>query len=117
MTNYGPYSKEIFLARPDGRTKEARLLKKMRHELAQHCGGNLSVTQRALIERAAMLQLRCAKLDQRLIQGGEFTEHDSRTYLAWSNSLARTLRVLGLQPGQLQQPSLAEVLRSAGDAV
>jgi hypothetical protein len=44
-----------------------------------------------------MLQLRCAVLDQRIIEGG-FTEYDAKTYLAFSNSLRRTMEALSLSP-------------------
>src|SRR2546430_782475 len=94
-----PYSKAIMLARVDGRTREGHVVARMRRELFEHLGGeeNLSATQKALVERAALLQLRCAKLDEKLL-GGEFTEHDSRTYLAWVNSLRHCLTALGMRP-------------------
>ena len=34
--------------------------------------------------------------DARAIEAGEFSDHASRQYLAWSNTLTRTLRALGL---------------------
>ena len=42
--------------------------------------------------------------------------HDSRTYLAWSNSLTRTLRELGLKGAADKPPALQDYLaaRSAG---
>ena len=99
MPKLGAYSKEIVLARPDGRSREARLLKQMRRRLTEHLGGEgrMTAPQRALVERAAMLQLRCAVLDQRVVDGS-FTEYDAKTYLAFSNSLSRTLGRLGLEP-------------------
>ena len=95
----GPYSKQIVLGRADGRTKQGRLVKSMRRELLAHLGGAGGVTpmQRALIERACMLQLRVATLDERLLDGDSFTEYDSKTYLAFSNSLTRTLTALGIE--------------------
>ncbi|HEV7267354.1 MAG TPA: hypothetical protein VGN83_20965 [Falsiroseomonas sp.] len=79
----------------DGRTREAKILQRVRAELTEHVGGSPSATQRALIERAAWLTLRTAQLDRKIAGGGELTDHDSRVYLAWSNSLTRTLRQLG----------------------
>ena len=102
----GAYSKAIVSARGlDGRTKEGRLLSATRRALAEHLGGetNLSAPQRALIERCAMLQLRIAALDARIIDG-TFTEYDSKVYLAFSNSLTRTLTALGVQPA-IAQPT------------
>lgn len=105
MPKLGAYSKEIVLARPDGRTREARLLKQMRGGLVAHLGGEerLTAPQRALVERAAMLQLRLATLDAKILNN-EFTEHDSRAYLAWSNSLTRLLAQLGLDPADKSSP-------------
>jgi hypothetical protein len=107
----GAYSQSITLAKPDGRTREARLLKATRRALADHLGGEarLSAPQRALIERAAMLQLRCAVLDGKILDG-TFSEYDAKTYLAFSNSLSRTLCALGLRPAAIKAPSLDEHL-------
>jgi hypothetical protein len=98
LPKLGPYSKAIVLARPDKRTREARLLKASRLALIEHLGGegHLSPTQRALVERAAMLMLRCATLDRRVLDN-TFTEYDSKVYLAFSNSLTRTMKALGLE--------------------
>ena len=119
MPKLGAYSKEIVLARPDRRTKEGRLLKQMRQALIAHLGGEsrLSAPALALIERAAMLQLRCAVLDQKVLDGS-FSEYDAKTYLAFSNSLRRTLAALGLQPAASKPPTLAQYLaaRQQGDA-
>jgi heme oxygenase len=102
MTNTGEFvggigqgSRPSTLAKLDGRTREARLMRETRAALTAHVGGSPSATQRALIERACQLTLRLAAMDQRFADTGAQTEHDSRTYLAWSNSLTRTLRDLG----------------------
>jgi hypothetical protein len=109
MPKYGAYAKEIVLARPDGRTKEARLLHQMRAALFQHLGGEgkLSPPQRILVERAAMLQLRCAVLDAKILDAS-FSEFDAKTFLAFSNSLTRTMSALGLAPAATKPMSLAE---------
>ena len=44
----------------------------------------------AIVERIVMLQLRCAALDRKIIDG-TFSEYDSKVYLAFSNSLTRAL--------------------------
>jgi hypothetical protein len=108
----GAYSKEIVLARPDRRSKEGRLLKQMRQALIAHLGGEgrLSAPQRVLVERAAMLQLRCAVLDRRMLDG-TFTEYDAKTYLAFSNSLTRTLSALGLAPAAAPPADPMDALR------
>jgi hypothetical protein len=97
MSKLGAYAHDIVLARADGRSREGRLLKQMRQELIAHMGGTVTPPQRAMIERAAMLQLRCAALDRKVLDG-TFSEYDAKTYLAFSNSLTRTLKALGVQP-------------------
>jgi hypothetical protein len=111
MPKLGAYSKEIVLARPDGRTKEARCLQQARKALIAHLGGEacLSAPQRALVERAAMLQLRCAVLDGKILDG-TFSEYDAKTYLAFSNSLTRTLAALGLHPAAIPAKTLDQHL-------
>jgi hypothetical protein len=69
-----------------------------RAELTQHVGGQPSAVERQLIERAVRLGFQLELMDAKLARGDEFTEHDHRVYLAWSNSLGRTLRLLGLKP-------------------
>ena len=107
----GPNSRASSLAKVDGRTREAHLLRQVRSELTAHVGGKPSATQRMLIERAAVLALRVGMLDRKIMDDG-MAEHASRTYLAWSNSLTRTLRELGLdetqdRPGNRLQQHLA----------
>jgi hypothetical protein len=62
----------------------------------------MSVPQRALVERGAMLQLWVAALDKWIV-GGSFAADDAKMCLAFSNSLARTRSV----------PSRSMVLRRA----
>ena len=112
MSRIGPYSRPHNLSNMDGRSREARLLRRVRSELTAHVGGKPSATQRMLIERAATLALHVETLDRKVLEGGVMSEHDSRTYLAWSNSLTRTLRELGLgkpqdAPGNRLQQHLA----------
>ena len=83
-------------------------MRETRAELTAHVGGNPSATQRALIERAVQLTLRIGAMDRKFGQSGEMTEHDSRTYLAWSACLSRAMRDLGLKPAASAPPSLRE---------
>ena len=105
MPKLGAYAKDVVLARPDKRTREGRCLQQARLGLIAHLGGekNLTNPQRALIERCAMLQLRCAVLDRKILDG-TFSEFDAKTYLAFSNSLRRSLEALGLGPAAAAQP-------------
>jgi hypothetical protein len=114
MAAIGPYSRPHRLAKLDGRTREAKMLRAIRAELAAHVGGKPSVTERMLIDRCAMLTLRLAQMDEK-IAGGVLTDIDSRSYVAWSNGLARSLQALGLKPATEAPKRLAEVL-AAGRA-
>ena len=112
MTTLGPYSRPKAIAQMDGRTREAKLLRETRADLIAHLGGTATATQRALIDRAAWLTLHVAQLDARTAEGKAMTEHDSRHYLAWSNSLTRTLSAIGLKgtarPAKTLQQHVAE---------
>jgi hypothetical protein len=113
VTPIGPYSRPKALAKLDGRRREARLMSEARAELTAHVGGAPSATQRALIEQCAQLRLRLACMDRRFAEAGTFTEHDSKTYLAWSNSYSRTLRQLGMKGAAERGPTLAEIMAAA----
>ncbi len=83
-------------------------MREVRSELTAHVGGAPSATQRVLIERAVQLTLRLAIMDTKFGETGVQTEHDSRTYLAWSGSLSRAMRDLGLKGAASRPKSLAE---------
>jgi hypothetical protein len=96
MPKLGPYSKSATLAKLDRRTKEARLLQSLRRELVAHVGGFPSTTQMLLIDQACALQLRLALMDKETYKVGAMTERNQVQYLAWSGSLQRVLRQIGL---------------------
>jgi hypothetical protein len=79
-------------------------MRDFRARLVEHVGGKPSATQAALIDRATWLALHVAQLDRRTADSRAMTEHDSRTYLAWSNSLTRTLRELGMEGAATPAP-------------
>jgi hypothetical protein len=81
----------------DGRSADAVLLRRTRAAMTAHVGGKPTATQKALIDRAAMLTLHLARMDTKAMEAGEMSDHASRQYLAWSNTLTRTLRTLGLE--------------------
>ncbi|WP_429820286.1 hypothetical protein [Ensifer sp. B1-9] len=103
------------LAKLDGRRREARLMQNVRDELTRHVGGKPTAPQKALIERAAWLSLHCALMDAKLLEGeGPLSERDSREYLAWSNSLTRCLRSLGMGEAPTKpRRSLADIMQEA----
>lgn len=79
----------------DGRSAAARIYRRTKRDLTAQVGGKPSATQALLIERAAILSLHMSYIDARTLQAGQISDHDSRTYLAWSNTLTRTVRELG----------------------
>ena len=116
MPKIGPYSRPSTLAKLDGRTREARLLAEVRADLTAHLGGSPSATQRRMVERASWLSLWVAQLDAKAVEGGGLTDHDHRTYLAWSSALTRTLRQLGLKAAPPPRRTLADHLAGTGAA-
>ena len=98
----GVYSEIGALACLDGRSWQWKFFKAKREELSTALGGNLTYIQQQLVERAVWLQLKLTMLDRRLVEGDglHFTQQDNNTYLAWNNSLARTLALLGVTVGR-----------------
>ncbi len=92
------------------------MLKATRADLVRHVGGSPSATQKLLIERAAVLQLRLAMMDRAKSPGGDLSEKSAREYLCWHNSLVRTLRELGLQAAPTPIPTLADHLAARRSA-
>jgi len=108
-----PYSGPSAIARIDQRSRTAKFMRRLRADLLAHVGGSPTVTQRLLIERAVMLSTRIALFDIRVAEDGDFSEHDGKQYLAWSNSLERCLGRLGLGAAiKPYTPSLADYLAS-----
>lgn len=89
-----PFS--VALSPLDGRTRAARLLKETRAALVAMVGGKPTPNQALLIETAAQLKLRLALMDRAFSRSGQQTGHDTRTYLAWSNSFRRAVARLGV---------------------
>jgi hypothetical protein len=110
MSKIGPYSRPHTIAKLDGRTKEARLMRAVRRELTAHVGGAPSATEMMMIEQAAQLRLHLALIDRKVAEGREMTPHDSRQYLAWSNALSRLLRHLGPRRSKTSARRLADHL-------
>src|SRR5271170_4359609 len=106
----GPNCRPVTLAKLDGRTREAALMRQVRAELTAHCGTPISPVQAALIERAVILSLRVAQIDAKIIAGEVLTLHDGNFALAWNNALRRTLVALGTSPAAAPVPSLQDVL-------
>jgi hypothetical protein len=111
----GPHSRPNVLAKLDGRRREAKLMQQTRADLLRHVGESPSPVARALVERAVILTLHVALFDAKALKAGGLTERDSRQYLAYSNSLGRALKQLGIKGAAAHQPTIGDLL-SQGQA-
>ena len=117
----GPYSSPTTLAKLDGRTREAALMRRVRSELTAHLGGSPTFPQRALIDRAAVLALRIAQIDRKIMAGGDLTTIDNNCAIAWHNAYRRTIEALGVGPAATiasapAAPTLADLFPARGHA-
>lgn len=114
----GAHSRPHRLQQLDGRGREARYLRRIESELAEHLGGaeRVSVAQRILIERLAVDLLRLELLDGKAAVG-KLTEHDGRIAHALRNSVRLALRDLGLKGAAAKVPSLDEHLAARAGMV
>jgi hypothetical protein len=110
------YSAPVRKAGVTLRTLEGRLIRDVRADLIKHVGGTPSVTQRVLIERAVMLTVQLGRMDAKALADGAMSEHASREYLAWSNTLTRTMKALGIKGASERTPSLKEFLAARSAA-
>jgi hypothetical protein len=106
----GPYSRPLALRKLDGRTREAALMRRVRAELTAHVGGKPNFPQRVLIERAAVLALRIAQIEAKIVAGEMLTQHDNNYAIAWHNAYRRTIAAIGLEPAAAKPPSLEDHL-------
>jgi len=105
----GPRSPRRRLRRLDGRTAEAKYLRRVENDLLDHLGGRerVSAPQWFLVQRVAVDLLRLGMLDGKIMDG-TFGEYDSRVAHALRNSVRLALRDLGLRPTPPRPPTLAE---------
>jgi hypothetical protein len=96
----------------DQRSWQGRYLATARHHMMEHIGGKPTIAQHVLIDRIAWLMLHCHLLDQRIVSGAAWGENDRKCYLAFPNSLVRSLREIGVEASAGREPNLAEVLKA-----
>lgn len=102
------------LGKLDGRSKEARLIARVRRDLLAHLGGAPTAVQRALVDRAAWLSLHVAQLDAKAAGGEMLAGRDAKNYSTWSGSLTRALRELGMNAAAPPRPDLADYIATKG---
>jgi hypothetical protein len=79
-------------------------MRRIREDLVAHVGGKPTVVQRMLIDRATVLSLRLALLDEKITSEISLTEHDNNYVIAWQNALTRCLVALGVKTAAAQRP-------------
>ena len=92
----------------DGRSHAGRAAKQLRIALTEHLGGNPSAVQLLLISQACSLSARIATMDESFRKAGHMSDHHTREYLAFSNSLCRLTERLGLKGAKSKPPTLAD---------
>jgi hypothetical protein len=110
----GAHSRLFTFAKLDKRRKEAWFMQRVRQHLAEHVGSP-SFVQRLLIERAAVLMLRLALFDQKVVDNEPIPLHSDQWIVAWQNALVRTLAALGVKgtPGAAPANEVASYLAQA----
>lgn len=93
----GPYDPSTGSVRVDKRTREYRMLKQVRAELTAHVGGKPSAVQQRMIERTALLHVRLAMLDAKMLLTRTMTDAEMRSYIFWHNSYTRVMAALGVK--------------------
>jgi hypothetical protein len=106
------HSLGTILAKIDRRTFSGKFVEQVRAELIEHVGPDPSPVQRMLIQRAAILSLRLAQIDRKILAGKDFTLFDNNSTIAWQNALTRVLVALGVH-----QEAARHGTSSAFDAV
>jgi hypothetical protein len=108
----GPYSQ--IKGRLDLRTRLGRRAAEFERGLVAHLGGAPTVTQMGLIRLASTLDIRIELMRGRLLATEEGDERAERHMLAWANTLARTLKLLGWRAAAEKPPSIADYLADKG---
>jgi hypothetical protein len=110
----GPYSR--LKQRLDRRSRLGRRAAAFERALAAQLGGAPSAAETALIRLAVTLDARIELMRARLLATEAGDERAERHLLAWCNSLAKTLRTLGLKAAPRRPPALADILAGCGAA-
>ena len=92
----------IFLSRKtfkqfDGRRTVAKIFKQIRHGLETALGGDISPQESILVDRAVFMLYRIRVFETMALEGKDYNPAIDQFYLAWCNTLRRTLETLGLK--------------------
>jgi hypothetical protein len=99
------------LAHVDSRTRLGRLIKSFENRLIRHCtekyGHPPDDVQRTYIEQCVSLRAETALIHQKIMDGTAGV-HDRECYLAWVNTLRRTLAALDYEDAAKTVRQVAE---------
>jgi hypothetical protein len=110
-----PRSNLHSLQRIDQRTKAGQLYRRVHTELTAAVGGNPDFTQRLLIERCAIMQVRLAMIDEEILAGRMLSDIGDRSTISWANCLRRTLAQLGIRPVPDHGQAFSDVMAELGE--
>ena len=97
-------------------TREGEMYRRVVRDLTRQIGGRPTPAQEMLIARIGWLAVHLARIDARALAAGEMSDHSRREYLAWSNTMTRTLAVLGFQASPPPPANLADYLAARAGA-
>ena len=100
-------------AKLDGRTRLGKVVKNLRKELVNHCGGSPSIAERLLIDRVIQKTVKCHLYEMGLMRNPDQGARDH--YLALANSLRHDLQALGIKKRGRDMTELAEYLSRRSD--
>jgi hypothetical protein len=116
----GPYSRTLRRGAIgtllDGRSAAGRYVRDLEQQLTAHCGGSPTIAQRLLIDRLVRITVQLNSLDEKLLAGDGWTDHDSRTHGGLINRQRLLLREIGLKGAEQRGPTLAEYLAAKAGA-
>jgi hypothetical protein len=95
--------------RPDGRTRLAKTIARLKDDLADHLGGNPNPAQRILIDRIAHKTVKIMIYESGLLERPDEPNRDY--YAAMCNSLRLDLIALGIRGKGQEPPSIEEYLK------
>ena len=106
----GPYSRSLrrgaIGASLDGRSEAGRYARDLERQLIEHAGGNLTITQKMLVDRIVKTALQLRALDEKFGDGTGWTDCDSRTHNGLVNRQRLMLRELGFKASAAAKPAL-----------
>jgi hypothetical protein len=110
----GPYARlfrRASLTAQELHTREGMFLRRVQEELCRQLGGDPSMAQALLIDRAAKAALRLELFDREFANGKKMTLQDGRVYSSLHSSLRLILRDLGMKPKKAERrvPTIEEL--------